>query len=84
MKALFDKLNEWGCDVTSALERCMDDELYIVCLEKFTRDDSFDLLKNKIKEQDYASVFQYAHRLKGVANNLGLMPIAVEFSIIMN
>ena len=41
---------------------------------KFLQDDSFPNLKKALEAQDAPTAFRAAHTLKGVCQNLGLMP----------
>lgn len=73
---ILNKLENWGCDVKSALIRCVDDEeFYIDCLKNFACDDCFEKLNVALQEKNFTQAFEFAHSLKGVAGNLGLTPI---------
>lgn len=76
MGIIFQKLEEWGCDVEGALERFLEDEeLYMTCLETVISDSAFEKLGVALEEQKVAEAFDYAHTLKGVFANLGLTPM---------
>lgn len=73
---IIDSLRKWNCDVTTALERFLDDEeLYKSCLDIFAHDEHFGKLKEALKIKDYKNAFDSAHTLKGVAGELGLTPL---------
>lgn len=81
MNCILGSLKEWGCGVDVALERFVqDEELYISCLEKFVDDASFNQLKVSLADKNYEEAFNQAHTLKGVAANLGLDPMFVCIS----
>ena len=76
MENIFQKLEEWGCDVDGALDRFLDDkELYITCLQTVISDTAFEKLGVALEEKQIAAGFDYAHTLKGVFANLGLTPM---------
>lgn len=76
MSETLDALKVFGCDVTGALDRFMnDEELYILCLQKVTQDASYQGLKEMLYAGDKERAFDYAHTLKGVLSNLGLTPL---------
>lgn len=76
MAKFFIELNAYGADINGALERFLgDEELYADCLNQFAEDLNFAALKQAIDGKDYESAFNYAHSLKGVAGNLGLVPL---------
>lgn len=69
-------LREWGCDVTSALHRVVDDvEFYFKCLGEFVDDENFNSLDTSLLEEDLDTAFDSAHTIKGVSGNLGLTPV---------
>lgn len=73
---IFQKLEDWGCDITGAMERFLsDEELYVSCLEMLLSDCNFEKLGTALKEKDTAQAFDYSHTLKGVFANLGLTPM---------
>ena len=70
------KLREFGADVESGLERCMNNEgFYLKLVEKSLGDNSFDKLVEAIDSNDLEGAFEAAHSLKGVTGNLALTPI---------
>lgn len=73
MKKILLDLKKNGCDVDGALSRMVDDEdLYLECLDEFIKDENMTNISKLIKTDDYESIFNYAHTLKGVSANLGL------------
>jgi hypothetical protein len=74
--SILKELNNNGCDVKGALDRVLgDEELYIICLRKFVADDSFENLGKFIEEKNIEKAFNESHTLKGVAGNLGIIPL---------
>ena len=81
MNAMIQKLGDWGCDIPGALERLVDDEeLYTSCLRLFAEEEGFATLDTCIATGAYDEAFDAAHTLKGVAANLGLTPIFMPVS----
>ncbi len=79
-----DQLEAWGCDVTGALERCLDDkEFYVECLEMLIADENFELLGDYLKAGDSVNAFNAAHTLKGIAGNMGITPMMAIVSSIV-
>lgn len=73
MTELVSKLEAWGCDVNSALDRFdQDEELYVDCLKIFATDENFSALKKALEDKNVEEAFNAAHALKGVAGNLSL------------
>ena len=57
----------------SAIERCVDDEEFLIeNIVFFMDDESFSQLKEALDAKDLAKAFDAAHALKGVSANLGL------------
>lgn len=76
MDDLILKLKDFGCDVESAINRCVnDEELYIMLVKAFVDDDNFAKLRNNIECGNIRAAFDNAHTIKGVAANLELLPI---------
>lgn len=70
------RLQAWGCDTQAALERLDGDEaLYLECLALFCEDENFHGLAEAIHGDDAQSAFRFAHTLKGVAVNFGILPL---------
>lgn len=69
-------LERKGADIDGIMARFLRDEaLYADCLQEFVRDENFEALKTAIAIGDYPRAFECAHALKGVAGNLGLVPL---------
>lgn len=63
-------------DVQGALRRLGDDEsLYIECLAMFLHDPTMDELNEAIDNKAWDEAFTAAHALKGVAGNMGFVPL---------
>lgn len=78
MENIFRKLEEWGCDTEGALKRFLNDkELYITCLRTVVTDSNFAKLGMALRTHEAEQAFDYAHTLKGVFANLGLIPMLV-------
>lgn len=75
-KKILIALEEWSCDVKGALGRFIEDEeLYVTCLRMLTEDHNFEKLGAALKEKNVEMAFDYAHTLKGICANLGLVPM---------
>ncbi|MEG1805495.1 MAG: Hpt domain-containing protein [Clostridia bacterium] len=78
------ELEKWNVNTKEALERFADDtELYVECLQEFVSDQSFENLKECVKNEDYENAFENAHALKGVSGNLSLKPIYEIIGVIV-
>lgn len=76
MNNVFEKLQEWGCDVAGTKRRFLnDDSLYITCLNGVIDDDSFERLGEALKLQDCKKAFEATHNIKGFLANMGLTPM---------
>lgn len=76
MGEVISELKNWGCDISGALDRFLDDEeLYISCLHTVIYDPAYEKLGEALNAQQIADAFEYAHTLKGVLANMGLTPI---------
>lgn len=74
MNSVIDKLVSYGIKQQEVMERFGNDEdFYIKCFKAFMEDTTFDKLMDSFEKADYIMVFDYAHTLKGVAGNLGLI-----------
>ncbi len=63
-------------DVRGALRRLYDDEaLYTECLTQFVSDPTWEELNAAVANQAWDEAFTAAHALKGVAGNLGFVPL---------
>lgn len=82
MDAQIEKLKRWGVDWQETMDRFMNDEdLYLICVNKYLADPGFAGLGDAINKQDFKTAFEQAHTLKGVTANLGLTPI---FNVVCN
>lgn len=76
MNGLMGILREQGADIDGIMERFLGDEtFYTGCFKEFMQDENFVELGKAIKAQNYRYAFECAHALKGVAGNLGLLPL---------
>ncbi len=76
MSELLERCKVYGVDVEGVMDRFMDDEeLFETCLEAFVVDGNFAKLGQNIQEKKYKEAFENAHTLKGVAANMGLIPL---------
>lgn len=63
-------------DISGAINRCCGDEsLYVACLKEFLEDTTVEQLNKAIKDQQWDDAFTAAHALKGVAGNMGFVPL---------
>lgn len=84
MKPFTKKLAAYGADVSTALERFLDDEdLLENCFMLMLEDENFLLLKEQIGNEDYDAAFNSAHALKGVLSNLELTPLLMEVNTLL-
>ena len=82
---LLNKLEGWGADIKTSLERFMEDEeLYLSFIKKFPETSNVDKLTQLILDKDYENAVLEAHTLKGVTGNLGLTPLYEGFTEIVN
>lgn len=74
-----EKLQEYGADTATGLERCMNSEdFYFRMIGMLPGEKSFCRLEEALKEDDLDKAFEAAHALKGVAGNLSLTPLYNE------
>ena len=63
-------------DVQGALKRFSgNEELYTACLGMFLDDPTMTELRDAIQEQSWDDAFTAAHALKGLAGNMGFIPL---------
>lgn len=75
------RLEESGADVNATLKRFMGNEnMYLKFLKKFPGDQNYQNLGASLEAGNYEEAFRYAHTLKGVAANLGLVPVQTTVS----
>lgn len=73
MNARLETLKALGCDIDRALERFIGDEqLYLSCFDELIGDESIVLLGQALESGDNDKAFHYAHKLKGVLENMGM------------
>lgn len=63
-------------DVQGAIRRCSGNEqLYVECLRDFLGDPTVDELNTAIEKKNWEEAFTAAHALKGLAGNMGFIPL---------
>lgn len=63
-------------DLEGAIKRfCGDEQLYIKCLGAFLEDSTMEGLIAAVDSQQWDEAFTAAHALKGVAGNMGFIPL---------
>lgn len=77
MDDLMNALEALGADPQSVMtEVFMNDwQFYCDCLKKFPQDNNMELLRKAMKTSDTPAAIRAAHTLKGIADNLGLLPV---------
>lgn len=84
MNKIIKALSDWGCETTDTMERMGDDEdFYIECLKEIPGDVCFQQLKQEIENHNTKKAFDVAHTLKGMLANMGLTPMYVKVSEIV-
>lgn len=74
---LFNALKELGVDVDKTISRFMDNsEIYFTFLKRFPDEDRITPIKKALSEKNTEEVVQTAHKLKGVAANLGMAELS--------
>lgn len=74
---VYDRLEDLGAEIDDTLDRLMgDEELYNEYLEKFPQKNNILLLQKAVDEKDYDTAEKEVHTLKGIALNLGFLPLA--------
>lgn len=75
--ALLDIIEDMGAEVEDTLERLMDDEeLYLEYLEQLPENENILELRDAVDAGDCSKAEKEVHTLKGIALNLGLLPLA--------
>lgn len=86
-KELFEELLNNETDLENALDRfCCSKDLYVKCLKSFVEDTTMTELTKAIACGDWDEVFTAAHAIKGVAGNMGFVPLfyaASEFVVLV-
>lgn len=68
-------------DVNGAIRRCSGNEaLYVQCLIQFLDDPTMEQLNSAIKNRLWDDAFTAAHALKGLAGNMGFIPLMHSLS----
>lgn len=77
MNELLEKLAQAGADPQTALSDVFisDESLYLECLKIFPSDTNMRLLRDSLARGDSKAAIRAAHTLKGIADNLGLLPV---------
>ena len=72
------KLEVFGADVRSAMEKCRNDEaFYLHLVELFLQKNDYLAIKRAINRKDLQRAYECSLNMKGVSGNLSLMPIYV-------
>ncbi len=65
-----------GTDLEGTIKRfCGDEQLYLTCLVEFLDDPTMDELNATVANQQWDAAVTAAHALKGVAGNMGFIPL---------
>ena len=79
MNEKIEKYKSMGVEISSAMERFLDDEeLFLDCAEKMLDDENFEKLENALNNNDIQTAFDAAHTLKGVFANMSFTPLFNE------
>ena len=71
-----DRLNAFGADTRSGLERCLNNEaFYLRLVNMEAHDNHVEKLVQAMEAGDAPAAFDAAHALKGALGNLSLTPI---------
>lgn len=74
---LFDILEEKGCEPRSAIGRMMDnEEFYLRYLVQIPNNENYDSFLKHIESGDCTLAERAIHSMKGMALNLGLLPVS--------
>lgn len=72
----FNALTLRGTDCKGALERlCGNESLYMTCLSEFLKDPTLKEIDSAIDHERWDDAFTAVHALKGLAGNLGFIPL---------
>ncbi len=81
---LFDAMEKMGVDVKGTVSRFMDNaELYTTFLKRFPDEDRISPIKEALSENDSEKLLRTAHKLKGVAANLGMKELSEAAEVIV-
>ena len=73
---LLERLSDMGAEVEDTIERLMSDEkLYIEYVLKFPKNQNIIELQKAVEAKDAEKALKEVHTLKGVALNLGFLPL---------
>ena len=73
---LLDALTKCETDIEGALRRfCGNEALYTQCLDSFLQDQTMTTLETALAAQNWDDAFTAAHALKGLAGNMGFVPL---------
>ena len=76
MEGLLDTLEDMGAEVEDTLDRLMgDEEMYLEYLQKLPENENIIKLRAAVDKRDAEEAMREVHTLKGVALNLGLLPL---------
>lgn len=77
------ELEKNGADVKGSIDRFLgQEEIYAKFLKKTIDSPEFEKLTTCLEQEDYKEAFHCAHTIKGVAGNLGLVPVEDAASVI--
>ena len=77
MNELLNKLEDMDVEVEDTLDRLMgDEELYLEYLYKFPNNQNIIELRKAVDANNVEQAMKEVHTLKGVALNLGLLPLS--------
>lgn len=70
------ELEKSGVDIKGSIDRFLgNEEMYDKFLKKTMDSPEFEKLEICLEQKDYKGAFRCAHTIKGVAGNLGLIPV---------
>lgn len=76
MNKLLEKLEEMGAETEDTIDRLMgDEEMYLEFIMKFPQNENIIELKKAVEAKDAEKAMKEVHTLKGVALNLGFLPL---------
>lgn len=76
MNPILEKLEDMGAEVEDTLERLMgDEEMYLEYLKKLPENQNILELRKAVDAGDCEQAMREVHTLKGVALNLGILPL---------
>ena len=77
MADIFERLDDLGAETEDSLERFMNDEdMYLKYIRSFPDEPSMSVLRKAVDDKNYEQAEKSVHALKGIANNLGFIPLA--------